>query len=246
MIVKCEDYISVVVPVKNEQNNISPLLKEISRALSSEDHYEVIYVDDGSSDATLDFLKEQQKTYPILRVMVHNQSYGQSAAIRTGVLAARGDIIVTLDGDGQNDPSFIPEFIRVLKENKKIGLVAGQRIQRKSSLFKNIQSKIANNIRNVLLNDNCRDSGCGLKAIRKHVFLQLPYFSAIHRFLPALVSRSGYKLFYVDIVDRSRISGVSNYGFLNRFFVSMVDLIGVLWLIKRHKIVLQTIEIENK
>ena len=156
--------------------------------------------------------------------------------MRTGVRAARGAICATIDGDGQNDPKFIPTLIRALEAGTpRVGLIAGQRVGRKASGFKKLQSRIANGIRRSILHDGTRDTGCGLKAFRREVFLALPYFDGLHRFLPALVRREGYDIAYVDVIDRPRRSGVSNYGFFDRLWVGIMDLAGVWWLIRRKK-----------
>jgi len=228
--------VSVVVPVRNEAGNIAPLLAEIAAALDGQWPFEVVYVDDGSSDGTaaeLDGLKAQ---HPWLRRLRHKQSCGQSAAVRSGVAAARGSMIVTLDGDGQNDPAFLPALLRALEQGApSVGLIAGQRIGRKASAFKKLQSRIANAVRSMVLRDGTRDTGCGLKAFRRDVFLALPYFDGLHRFLPALVRREGYDIGYVDVVDRPRGSGVSNYGLWDRLWIGILDLAGVWWLIRRKK-----------
>jgi len=166
----------------------------------------------------------------------HKQSCGQSAAVRTGVSVARAPLVATIDGDGQNDPKFIPALLRALEQGApRVGLVAGQRVGRKASGFKKLQSRIANAVRGALLRDGTRDSGCGLKAFRRDIFLALPYFDGLHRFLPALVKREGYVIGYVDVVDRPRGSGVSNYGLWDRLWVGILDLAGVWWLIRRKK-----------
>jgi dolichol-phosphate mannosyltransferase len=172
---------------------------------------------------------------PWLRRVHHLKSCGQSAAVRSGVKAARGAIVVTLDGDGQNDPKFVPEMIRALEASPRVGLVAGQRVGRKASWFKKLQSRIANKVRSAVLRDGTRDTGCGLKAFRRDVFLALPYFDGLHRFLPALVKREGYEIGYVDVIDRPRSAGVSNYGMWDRLWVGILDLAGVWWLIRRRK-----------
>jgi dolichol-phosphate mannosyltransferase len=175
--------------------------------------------------------------FPWLRHIRHRESCGQSAAVRSGVAAARAPLVVTLDGDGQNDPAFIPALIRALEAGApRIGLVAGQRVGRKASGFKKLQSRIANSVRGAVLRDGTRDTGCGLKAFRRDVFLKLPYFDGLHRFLPALVRREGYAIAYVDVVDRPRAHGVSNYGMWDRLWVGIMDLAGVWWLIRRKKI----------
>ncbi len=235
--------VSVVVPVRNEAGNVAPLVAEIAAALAGRS-FELIYVNDGSTDATGDELKALQAQYLWLRQIRHEQSCGQSAALRTGMLAARGGIVVTLDGDGQNDPAFLPRLIDALSEGApKIGLIAGQRVGRKDTGFKKFQSRVANAVRSTILRDGTRDTGCGLKAFSRDVGLALPYFDGLHRFLPALVRREGKEVGYVDVVDRPRRHGVSNYGFWDRLWVGILDLAGVWWLIRRKKRVPQSTEI---
>jgi dolichol-phosphate mannosyltransferase len=228
--------VSVVVPVRNEAGNIALLVAEIAKALEGQWSFEVVYVDDGSTDGTEAELKGLMTQHAWLRRVRHKQSCGQSAAVRTGVAAARASIVVTLDGDGQNDPAFIPALVRALEAgNPRIGLVAGQRVGRKSGGFKKLQSRIANAVRGAVLRDGTRDTGCGLKAFRRAVFLGLPYFDGLHRFLPALIRREGFDIGYVDVVDRPRAHGVSNYGLWDRLWVGILDLAGVWWLIRRKK-----------
>jgi dolichol-phosphate mannosyltransferase len=228
--------VSVVVPVRNEAGNIAPLIAEIAAALDDLWAYEIIYVNDGSTDATAERLGEQMKLRPNLRVLRHEKSSGQSAAVRSGVRAARGAIVATLDGDGQNNPAFLRDLIVALEQGGvRFGLAAGQRVGRKDTGFKKFQSRFANRIRNAVLHDGTRDTGCGLKAFRRDVFLMMPYFDGLHRFLPALVRREGYDIAYVDVIDRPRHSGVSNYGFFDRLWIGIMDLAGVWWLIRRKK-----------
>jgi len=236
--------VSIVVPVRNEAGNIALLVAEIAKALEGQWPFEVVYVDDGSTDATAAELSQLMMQRTWLRCVRHKQSCGQSAAVRTGVAAAQAAIVVTLDGDGQNDPAFIPALIRALEAgNPRIGLIAGQRVGRKASGFKKLQSRIANTVRGGVLRDGTRDTGCGLKAFRRDVFLRLPYFDGLHRFLPALVRREGFDIGYVDVVDRARAHGVSNYGMWDRLWVGILDLAGVWWLIRRKK---RIPEIENE
>jgi glycosyltransferase involved in cell wall biosynthesis len=235
--------ISVVVPVRNEAGNVAPLIGEIAAALAGRT-FEIVYVNDGSTDGTEQELLGLMVQRPWLRQIKHAQSCGQSAAIRTGVISAHAPVIATIDGDGQNDPAFIPKMLAVLEEGApKVGLVAGQRVGRKATGFKKLQSRIANAVRGAVLKDGTRDTGCGLKAFRRDLFLSLPYFDALHRFLPALVRREGFDIGYVDVVDRPRHSGVSNYGFFDRLWVGILDLAGVWWLIRRKRRVAQSKEI---
>ena len=229
-------HISIVVPVRNEQDNIEPLLNEIEAALAELTPYEVIYVNDGSTDRTAETIDRLRQSRPALRHIRHSVSCGQSAAVRSGVRAAQGEIIATLDGDGQNDPAFIPQMAALLLANgENCGLVQGQRVGRQDTGFKKFQSRVANGVRARILRDGTRDTGCGLKCFRREAYLALPYFDALHRFMPALIRREGYELGYVDVKDRPRNAGVSNYGFFDRLWVGMVDLCGVRWLISRRK-----------
>jgi dolichol-phosphate mannosyltransferase len=228
--------VSIVVPVRNEAENVSPLIAEIASALDGRWNYEIIYVNDGSTDATAERLAAVMKQRANLRQIHHAISSGQSAAVRSGVRAARGAIVATLDGDGQNNPAFLPNLIAAIESGgERVGLAAGQRVGRKDTGFKKMQSQIANGIRNGILHDGTRDTGCGLKAFQREVFLMLPYFDGLHRFLPALVRREGYEIAYVEVIDRPRRSGVSNYGFFDRLWIGIIDLAGVWWLIRRKK-----------
>jgi dolichol-phosphate mannosyltransferase len=227
--------VSIVVPVRNEAGNIAPLIAEIEAALAGR-AFEIVYINDGSTDATEAQLLALTAEHPSLRQIRHEESRGQSAALRTGVALARAPVIVTLDGDGQNDPAFIPALIAALEEGTpRVGLVAGQRVGRKASGFKQMQSRVANAVRSAVLKDGTRDTGCGLKAFRRDLFLALPYFDGLHRFLPALVRREGFDIGYVDVVDRPRRHGASNYGLWDRLWVGIFDLFGVWWLIRRKK-----------
>ena len=228
--------VSIVVPVRNEADNIAPLIDEIAAALDGRWDYEIVYVDDASTDATAQRLAAIMARRKNVRQIRHEKSSGQSAAVRTGVRAARGPIVATLDGDGQNNPEFLPKLIMAIETSEgRVGLAAGQRVGRKDTGFKKFQSRIANKVRSRVLSDGTRDTGCGLKAFRREVFLSLPYFDGLHRFLPALVRREGYDITYVDVIDRPRRSGVSNYGFFDRLWIGIIDLAGVWWLIRRKK-----------
>lgn len=226
--------LSVVVPVRNEQDNIIPLISEIRSALDGVLDYEIVYVNDGSTDATSQRLAEVASTFPRLKVIHHRQSCGQSTAVRSGVKAAQGDWIATLDGDGQNDPADIPKLIAAVTEG--VDMVGGNRRHaRRDTWIKRISSVIANNVRSAMLGDNTPDTGCGLKLIRRDTFLDLPYFDHMHRFLPALVIRAGGRVVSVAVNHRPRERGVSNYGTLDRLLVGIVDLFGVMWLQRRSK-----------
>ncbi|WP_131116329.1 glycosyltransferase family 2 protein [Lichenihabitans psoromatis] len=229
-------HVSIVVPVRNEGGNIEPLIREIEVAMAGSGPFEVIYVDDGSRDQTASELARMAAQRPWLRSFRHAESCGKSAAVRTAVRAARAPVIVTIDGDGQNDPVTIPNLVSTLAQaGPGCGLVAAQRLRRQDTGFKKWQSRAANAIRDAILQDGTRDTNCGLKCFPRAVYLDLPFFDGLHRFLPALVRREGYSIATVDVVDRPRLSGVSNYGFFDRLWVGIGDLLGVRWLISRHK-----------
>lgn len=234
--------LSIVVPVRNEAENIPPLLAEIHAALENiaakPGDFEVIYVDDGSSDATPQRLADAMKTYPRLRVISHRVSCGQSTALMTGMRAARGEWIATLDGDGQNDPADIPRLLAARDAAPRpanIQLIAGYRKKRRDSWLKRVSSRVANGVRSRLLGDATPDTGCGLKLIARRTCLELPFFDHMHRFLPALVQRNGGATISVEVNHRPRTRGVSNYGVLDRLWVGIVDLFGVMWLRRRAK-----------
>jgi dolichol-phosphate mannosyltransferase len=238
--------VSVVVPVRNEAGNIAPLVAEIAAALGDDIDFEVIYVNDGSTDRTEFELTQLMASRPWLRQIKHLASCGQSAAVTSGVRHAHASVVVTLDGDGQNDPAFIPPLLEALAAGTpRVGLVAGQRVGRRATGFKKLQSRIANAVRGAVLRDGTRDTGCGLKAFRRELFLALPYFDGLHRFLPALVRREGYDIGYVDVVDRPRHSGRSNYGMWDRLWIGILDLLGVWWLIRRRRRVPQVSEVKS-
>jgi dolichol-phosphate mannosyltransferase len=224
--------LAVVVPVFNEQDNVAPLVEEISAALDDVFDYEIVYVDDGSRDSTLDNLRSLAAKRPRLRVLRHRTCCGQSAAIATGVKAARAAVIATLDGDGQNDPADIPKLFEVLKESKTKDflLVAGLRKKRRDSWVKRMSSRIANGVRSRILGDDTKDTGCGLKVFMRTAFLDMPRFDHMHRFLAALMIRRGGKIISVAVNHRPRQQGQSKYGTLGRLRVGIVDLFGVLWL----------------
>jgi len=232
------DY-SVVVPVFNEAGNIGSLLAEIHAALEGRYDYEVIYVDDGSADATPDELNEARGRYPRLRVLRHRRSCGQSTALRTGIKASRGTWIATLDGDGQNDPADIPHLVEAVQAapaGSRLRMVAGYRKKRRDSWIKRISSRVANGVRSRLLGDATPDTGCGLKVFSRDMFLDLPYFDHMHRFLPALVQRAGWEVVSVEVNHRPRQQGRSKYGTLDRLAVGITDLLGVMWLKRRARV----------
>ncbi|MDR2186947.1 MAG: glycosyltransferase family 2 protein [Azonexus sp.] len=227
-------FLSVVIPVRNEVGNIRPLVEEIRAALAASMACEIIYVDDGSTDGTGQALRALKAEYAELRVIRHAASCGQSTAVRSGVKAARGAWIATLDGDGQNDPADIPKLIAALAED--VALVGGNRRHgRRDVWIKRISSVIANGVRSRILSDETPDTGCGLKLFRRDVYLDLPYFDHMHRFLPALVQRGGWRVVSVPVNHRPRQRGVSNYGTLDRLAAGIVDLAGVFWLLRRAK-----------
>jgi dolichol-phosphate mannosyltransferase len=232
---------SIVIPSKDEAESLGDLLKEISAALKG-DSFEVIVVDDGSTDETPAVLQRLADVHPFLRRLVHAQSCGKSAAILTGVQAARAPLIATLDADGQNDPRNLPALLALMAE-PGVGLAAGQRIKHAHSRAKRLGSRFANGLRAFLLRDNTRDTACGLKSFHRNVFLRLPYFDTMHRFLPALVQREGLAVRHLDVVDRDRLHGRSKYGVIDRAIVGFFDLLGVGWLIKRRKRLPQAKEI---
>ena len=228
--------LSIVVPVRNEAENILPLLAEIHAALENHGEFEVVYVDDGSRDATSSRLAEALVRYPRLRVLAHRDNCGQSAALMTGMCAARGDWVATLDGDGQNDPADIPKLLAARASAAhpvNLQLIAGYRKTRRDTWLKRFSSRVANAVRSRLLGDATPDTGCGLKLIARAACLELPSFDHMHRFLPALVQRNGGATLSVEVSHRPRTRGQSNYGLFNRLWVGIVDLLGVMWLKRR-------------
>ena len=226
--------LSVVVPVKDEAENVGSLAREIAAALKPESA-EVIFVDDGSADGTVAALVGLKAEIPSLRVMQHDRNLGQSRAVRTGVLAARSDIIATLDGDGQNDPADIPAMLALLRgsNDPRLAMIAGVRVKRQDASNRRLASGLANRFRRRMLNDNAADSGCGLKVFRRDAFLALPYFDHMHRFLIALMRREGYEVQEAPVNHRPRQHGQSKYGNFHRAMVGLVDTFGVRWLQKR-------------
>ncbi len=238
--------LSVVVPVKNEAENVAPLAREIASAIRSEPSAEIIFIDDGSDDGTADVLSSLKTEIPNLRIIQHGANAGQSRGIRTGVRAARAPVIVMLDGDGQNDPNDIPKLLSILREDPdaaRIGLVSGVRAKRQDTLSRKLASRAANKIRANLLNDGATDTGCGLKAFRREVFLALPYFDNIHRYLITLTIREGYYVRFVEVNHRPRLHGTSKYTNFRRMMVGISDLLGVRWLQRRFRAPVETREL---
>jgi glycosyltransferase involved in cell wall biosynthesis len=225
--------VSVVVPVKDEAENVAPLAREIAAALAAEPGHEIIFVDDGSTDATAAALVALKGEIPALRVLRHDRNLGQSRGIRTGAKAARGEILVTLDGDGQNDPADIPTLLARLRATPQAGLVSGVRVKRKDTASRRMASRLGNRFRDLMLNDKATDTGCGLKAIRRDLYLDLPFFDHQHRFLIALMLREGWGTEFVPVHHRPRLTGKSKYTNLGRMLVSVHDLLGVRWLQRR-------------
>ena len=225
--------ISVVVPVFDEEGAAPALAREIAAAFVGRD-FEIIFVDDASRDGTRAALTALKTEIPQLRVMGHRKNSGQSRAVRSGVLAARGEIVVTLDGDGQNDPADAPRLVDALKAGgADLGLVGGERTKRQDSQAKKWASKVGNGVRRRLLKDQAMDTGCGLKVFRREAFLRLPYFDHIHRYLPALMLREGYQVAFRPVHHRHRQTGQSKYTNFGRLIASLSDLFGVMWLQSR-------------
>jgi dolichol-phosphate mannosyltransferase len=230
--------LSIVIPAKNERQNVKPLVNEIIAALKDVATFEILYIDDGSEDDTYAEAKDMRvEKFTALRPYKHSFSVGQSGAIRTGVSKATGDLIVTLDADGQNDPADIPLLLAAALQLPKGSdfCVAGYRKHRKDTPWKRFQSKIANRVRGYLLGDNTPDTGCGLKIFPRKTFLDLPYFDHIHRFLPALIKRLNGTIVVVEVSHRDRQFGQSKYNMLGRLGVGVIDMLGVMWLQRRYK-----------
>ena len=225
--------VSIVVPVKDEEGAAPALAQEIAAAFEAEPH-EIIFVDDASGDGTRAALSALKSRLPSLRVLAHTTNAGQSRAVRTGVQAARAPIVVTLDGDGQNDPADAPTLVRRLQAGpQNLAMVGGRRMKRQDSAAKRLGSRLGNGIRKRLLADGADDTGCGLKAFRREAFLSLPYFDHMHRYLPALMLREGYEIAFEPVSHRPRTTGASKYTNWQRLLVSLADLQGVLWLRRR-------------
>jgi dolichol-phosphate mannosyltransferase len=229
--------LSVVIPVCNEAGNVAVLVREIHAALDGRLNFEVLFVDDGSSDATAaEVLRIRDGSLSPIRLLKHEKCLGQSAGICTGVRAAKAPWIATLDGDGQNNPADIPRLIEALRDydhDGRLKLVMGNRTTRRDTRLRRLSSRIANGVRSAVLKDGTPDTGCGIKLFEREMFLQLPHFNHMHRFLPALVQRAGQRVISVPVSHRPRMRGTSKYGVNNRLWVGIVDLFGVAWLIRR-------------
>lgn len=223
--------ISVVIPVCNEFDNVGPLAREIVAALTGRE-FEIIFVDDGSTDDTAAAVRALREDIPEVRLLRHSFRSGQSAAVCSGVRYARAEWIATLDGDGQNDPADIPKLFEVRHSAE---LVMGNRVQRRDTWLRHLQSRVANGVRGRLLGDGTPDTGCGIKVMRRDVFLDLPRFDHMHRFLPALFLRAGARVVSVPVAHRPRERGTSKYGLFDRLWVGIVDIFGVMWLRRRAK-----------
>ena len=227
---------SVVIPVCNEADNVGPLAREIRAALQQHQPFEIIFVDDGSTDETVKMLETTRREgVPELRLLRHATRSGQSTAVLTGVRAARADWIATLDGDGQNDPADIPSMLEALRTgDESLRLIMGNRsANRRDTWLRKVSSRVANGVRARMLRDGTPDTGCGIKLMHRATFLQLPHFNHMHRFLPALYQRAGSEVISVPVRHRPRTRGQSKYGLHNRLWVGIVDLFGVRWLIRR-------------
>jgi len=235
---KPDPLVAVVIPVKDEAENIAELLAGIVAACASYASYEVVAVDDGSTDDTAKIIADMAAENSSIRLIRHARSGGQSAAVHSGVHAARAPLICTLDGDGQNPPHEIPGLLAPLLAPNAVsdlGLVAGQRVDRQDTASKRWASSFANMVRGWILNDGTRDTGCGLKAFRRDAFIALPFFNHMHRYLPALFKAQGWQIAHVDVSHKAREGGRSKYSNLQRGLVGIVDLIGVSWLLRRAK-----------
>jgi dolichol-phosphate mannosyltransferase len=228
--------VSVVIPVCNEQENVLPLAREIHAALEGRYRYETIFVDDGSTDGTAGAVRDARTAgMPEIRLIRHLIRSGQSAAVATGVREARAPWIATLDGDGQNDPADIPRLLAAAlgSGSTRLRLVMGNRTTRRDTWLRRLSSRVANGVRGGLLKDGTPDTGCGIKVFDRSVFLDMPRFNHMHRFMPALFQREGYEVISVPVNHRERTRGKSKYGLHNRLWVGIVDLFGVMWLIRR-------------
>ncbi|WBQ10833.1 glycosyltransferase family 2 protein [Hyphomonadaceae bacterium ML37] len=227
--------LSIITPMHNEAGNAADLVREIHAALDGR-RFEIICVNDASTDTTLEELTALKADIAQLRILSHRRNAGQSRALRTGVLAARAPVICTLDGDGQNPPADIPALVDALTRRNApaaLGLVGGRRTKRQDSGWKKLASRVGNGVRKRLLKDEADDTGCGLKAFRRDAYLLLPYFDHQHRFIPALMKREGFAMEFIDVGHRPRLAGKSKYTNLGRLFASLSDMLGIIWLNSR-------------
>ena len=238
--------LSVVIPVCNEAENVLPLAREIAAALRPRGGLEILFVDDGSTDATADSVRSARDEVPEVRLLRHSRRSGQSAAVATGVGRAHGEWVATLDGDGQNDPADFPAMLDALAAARaadpSVCLVMGNRVTRRDTWLRRLSSRVANGVRGWLLDDGTPDTGCGIKLMHRATFLELPFFDHMHRFLPALYQRQGTKVISVPVNHRPRTRGTSKYGLHNRLWVGIVDLFGVMWLKSRYRPGLEVVE----
>jgi dolichol-phosphate mannosyltransferase len=229
------DALAIVIPAFNEAGNIGNLIRETAASVPPILLREIVVVDDASDDATSAEVQALLGTIPELRYVRHARRAGQSAAVRSGVRTATAPFIATMDGDGQNDPRDIPKLFALLAPLERPGVVlaGGIRVNRRAESSKRLASKFANWLRDAILDDSCPDTGCGIKVFRRDVFLDLPYFSGMHRYLPALIKAYGHEAAYAPVNDRPRHAGVSKYTNVGRGLIGIYDLIGVRWLIRR-------------
>lgn len=225
--------ISIVIPIYNEQDNIVQLIREVIATLEKKINFEIIIVDDGSDDKTYEVVNKIKKINKNISLISHKKNYGQSIGLRTGIIRANNEYIVTLDGDGQNDPRDILKLIKSFDTKVNYMMVIGNRVNRIDTIAKKVASRLAFQIRKLLLKDTTPDTGCAIKVFRKKDFLQLPFFNHIHRFLPFLFNTFGGKVISIPVNHRSRSTGISKYSNFQRFLVGINDLYGVIWLRKR-------------
>ncbi len=247
-------WVSLVIPALNEEENIAPLVTEIAAAMDGKHDYEILFIDDGSDDGTAAVIEglmtdAQAPAAGRIRLVKHGQRAGKSAGLLTAARAARGTLLVTMDADLQNDPLDVPEMLKAFEAGGglgTVGVVAGQRRRRRDTVLKRLSSRTANRIRRALLKDRTKDTGCGLKLVPRDIFLELPHFEGMHRFIPALAARLGYSIELQSVNDRERVAGVSKYGFWNRLWVGIGDMLTVWWLIRRYRKPGQSVEVTTK